>query len=348
MFVPVDRPRNMSESTFASLRRLYEAHQAQREALFAPPATAEDAEPPIPLVFASEDDVAAGASCRICLSRSFPAENAGPPAADGAPDAEALVAPCDCAGTQRFVHAGCLRRWQRQIGRDGAGAMPNPRARSGGGAMRAVACGVCGARFSLKPPRARDVFADVSLGALLVARDAARFSERGGFRRSVVLVLELTPTQAVGVCLGRPLGERGERVGPSWRPVDGDLREAVDAAAGGACAWRRGGPVGGGRCGHPRFVLVRRTGARRSSLQLGDGSFVDATGGLLGGDLAAAAAARGAPLALYRGYVRWGRQQLAQEFEEGNWRVAASTSAHLDPSLAGDDDLWRSLEDPGA
>ena len=39
-----------------------------------------------------------GDQCRICFS--------------GAEDGK-LIAPCKCAGTQRYVHEECLRKWQR-------------------------------------------------------------------------------------------------------------------------------------------------------------------------------------------------------------------------------------------
>ena len=39
-----------------------------------------------------------GDQCRICFS--------------GAEDGR-LIAPCNCAGTQRYVHEECLRKWQR-------------------------------------------------------------------------------------------------------------------------------------------------------------------------------------------------------------------------------------------
>jgi len=147
------------------------------------------------------------------------------------------------------VHAGCLRRWQRQIGRDNAGALPSiPRGtgqRPHGGAARVTTCNVCNAPFALAPPRARDMWDALRAGCLLVARDHDRFSEKGGFRRSVVLVLELTRTQAVGVCLASELGETALRPGPMWKVVDEDVRAAAEAGAAGAVHWRRGGPVGG-------------------------------------------------------------------------------------------------------
>lgn len=42
-------------------------------------------------------------TCRFCLGGEE----------EGATGDGALIAPCRCAGTQRWVHAGCLREWQR-------------------------------------------------------------------------------------------------------------------------------------------------------------------------------------------------------------------------------------------
>ena len=74
------------------------------------------------------------------------------------------------------------------------------------------------------PPRAKDMWEDLRAGCLLVARDHDRFSEKGGFRKSVILVLELTRTQAVGVCLASALGETAARQGPMWKDVDDDVK----------------------------------------------------------------------------------------------------------------------------
>lgn len=38
------------------------------------------------------------AQCRFCLA-----------------EGEDLVAPCECRGSQRWVHLSCLRRWQRAV-----------------------------------------------------------------------------------------------------------------------------------------------------------------------------------------------------------------------------------------
>lgn len=60
------------------------------------------------------------AQCRFCL--------------EDAP-IEELLAPCRCEGTSRFVHAACLRRWQRQVATD----------------QRSAICSVCKSVFKLAP-----------------------------------------------------------------------------------------------------------------------------------------------------------------------------------------------------
>jgi putative AlgH/UPF0301 family transcriptional regulator len=58
--------------------------------------------------------------CRFCLEEAAEEE---------------LVAPCHCEGTGRFVHAECLRHWQREVAND----------------ERASICQVCKTEFSLRP-----------------------------------------------------------------------------------------------------------------------------------------------------------------------------------------------------
>lgn len=68
--------------------------------------------------------------CRICLQ--------------GARPMDPFLAPCKCAGSQRFVHQSCLRQWQWTVQFE-----PN--------SARAFRCGICGTPFScglLVGPRA--------------------------------------------------------------------------------------------------------------------------------------------------------------------------------------------------
>ena len=192
------------------------------------------------------------------------------------------------------------------------------------------------APFALAPPRAKDMWEDLRAGCLLVARDHDRFSEKGGFRKSVILVLELTRTQAVGVCLASALGETAARQGPMWKDVDDDVKAAAEEAAPSTIHWRRGGPVGGGRIGAPRFLVV---GGAGETLRLDDGSAVDVLGGLRADDLPEALAEADHAVAVYKGYCRWGRQQLAQEFEGGDWDIVDSQRDDVAPQLIGEG-LW--------
>lgn len=68
MMLPARPPRGMTARQVALLKRLYDAHVEQQEALFAPgPAPAPAADAP-PLIVATADDARAGASCRVCLA----------------------------------------------------------------------------------------------------------------------------------------------------------------------------------------------------------------------------------------------------------------------------------------
>eukprot|EP00960_Hanusia_phi_P049426 759547-Hanusia_phi.AAC.3 len=61
----------------------------------------------------------------------------------------ALVSPCNCKGTQRYVHTNCLKRWQRT-----ALSQPNSK--------RAVICSVCNSIYSMPPPSTIYSFDDSS------------------------------------------------------------------------------------------------------------------------------------------------------------------------------------------
>ena len=60
-----------------------------------------------------------------------------------------------------------------------------------------------------------------------------------------------------------------------WKDVDDDVKAAAEEAASSTIHWRRGGPVGGGRIGAPRFLVV---GGAGETLRLDDGSAVDVLG----------------------------------------------------------------------
>mmetsp|Transcript_19663 Transcript_19663/g.44954 ORF Transcript_19663/g.44954 Transcript_19663/m.44954 type:complete len:329 (-) Transcript_19663:1193-2179(-) len=75
-------------------------------------------------------------SCRICFEAESDSSNA-------------LVSPCNCKGTQRYVHTNCLKRWQRT-----ALSQPNSK--------RAVICSVCNSIYSMPPPSTIYSFDDSS------------------------------------------------------------------------------------------------------------------------------------------------------------------------------------------
>ena len=67
--------------------------------------------------------------CRICLEFQDESDSR---------QSDDLISPCNCRGTQKYVHKLCLAQWQRV-----AILQPNPR--------RAYECSVCKTPFSFKP-----------------------------------------------------------------------------------------------------------------------------------------------------------------------------------------------------
>ena len=105
MMMPVRPPRGMTARQVTMLRRLYTMHIEQQEAIFAqPPSPA-----PEEAVVTATRAEARKATCRICFSETYAPDGRERP--DEKPRPEALVAPCKCDGSQKWVHAGCLRRW---------------------------------------------------------------------------------------------------------------------------------------------------------------------------------------------------------------------------------------------
>mmetsp|Transcript_11096 Transcript_11096/g.29420 ORF Transcript_11096/g.29420 Transcript_11096/m.29420 type:complete len:610 (+) Transcript_11096:73-1902(+) len=81
------------------------------------------------------DESEGGRTCRFCLDNEV----------DG--DEGELVAPCHCAGGQKWVHVACLRRWQRGI----VAQLPtSPQLHSPESRQRI--CNVCRAPFTIAPP----------------------------------------------------------------------------------------------------------------------------------------------------------------------------------------------------
>lgn len=58
-----------------------------------------------------------------------------------------LVAPCCCAGGQKWVHRLCLRRWQREVL-----AASRPRPEVANAETRHRVCSICNAVFTIQPP----------------------------------------------------------------------------------------------------------------------------------------------------------------------------------------------------
>jgi hypothetical protein len=54
-----------------------------------------------------------------------------------------LISPCKCKGTLKYVHQGCLHKWQDNVARMG-----------GKRDERATVCGVCRSRYTSLPPKA--------------------------------------------------------------------------------------------------------------------------------------------------------------------------------------------------
>jgi hypothetical protein len=54
-----------------------------------------------------------------------------------------LISPCKCKGTLKYVHQGCLHKWQANVARLG-----------GKRDERATVCGVCRSRYTSLPPKA--------------------------------------------------------------------------------------------------------------------------------------------------------------------------------------------------
>jgi len=189
------------------LRDLYE------RATTRPESAAGASEPAVPLRVATEADIASGATCRFCM------EGEGPGYSQ-------LIAPCDCAGSQEWVHVACLRKWQRTC--------PSRK--------HARSCQVCTCRFALSPKAPK--VPPVAVGSLLVA-DAELGS--GTFHRTVVLVCRISASGAHGVIINRPALSLPRLFSP-----DGEFSDAGAAVS----DWRRGGPVCGGRLGVLHYTVL--------------------------------------------------------------------------------------------
>lgn len=86
--------------------------------------------------------------CRYCLSTA--------PAEDMSEEDGRMLAPCGCGGGQRWVHLGCLRRWQRTV----LASQPAPWLPEAGLDIRAMRCNICLQQFSVVPPSRIEVLQD--------------------------------------------------------------------------------------------------------------------------------------------------------------------------------------------
>lgn len=325
-----------------------------------PPAAVE---PTVPLTEATAADLAGGAVCRICFEGG-----------------EGLCSPCRCAGTQRFIHVRCLRRWQRSSSRD---------------PERAQVCTVCRSTFALPPLPPPEP--PVKVGTLLVASPDLR----GTFARAVVLLTHFESRTIKGFILNKPgpavlvdasARDRRPAAAEPTPPgaADAPAPEALDGAedgTGGAAggdgascsrfgaldvSWRRGGPVCGGRLGVVSFgalhdlgcsagesivtelggtVVLPMQGALpaswsaneiRARLGVMSARREAACGGACGGD---DEPPRGRAL-VFVGHAAWGRKQLAHEWAEGRWATCDATAADVFDAPPSED-AWEALRESG-
>lgn len=177
--------------------------------------------------------------------------------------------------------------------------------------------------LSARPEASADALPASALarGRFLIAD---RRQQSDFFARTVVLLLDYSPTGALGVIVNRPTG-----VGLS------DLLPALDAIPGRLDRVHLGGPVEPGRM----VFLIRAASAPRDSRHV----FADvhATG--------SADALRGAierdespeRFRAYVGYAGWSPGQLDDEVARGDWHVVPAEAGQVfDPSLG---DLWDRL-----
>ena len=164
---------------------------------------------------------------------------------------------------------------------------------------------------------------EVARGKFLVASDQLRDPN---FRETVVLILEYTPTGALGVVINRPTDVKLATVLPQLV----ELRGRSDLVF-------LGGPIARDRM----ILLVRATTPPKQSARVLDGVFISSSLDVLRG------LSRGKPsreqFRTYVGYTGWGRRQLDAEIARGDWRVTPAEPASVfDTPPAG---IWRELNE---
>lgn len=85
-------------------------------------------------------------ACRICFN------------VEGADASDSLLRPCDCRGSQAWVHRSCLQTWQRCVQLSPYSHHPADVARED----RHVVCNVCKKPFNLAPPSRAELLADLA------------------------------------------------------------------------------------------------------------------------------------------------------------------------------------------
>lgn len=217
--------------------------------------------------------------CRICFAG---AGEGGPEGCEGNPAAQQLISPCRCEGSQKHVHLGCLRRWQRAVQLGGSNH-PDDRCSED----RHLICNVCKTSFDLPPQDRATLMAElagvvteaVSPGVLLVStRTNSSYSgpadgaglnlalrayvefKAAHFREAVYVLTQCRPSvgstlgDGSDIVLGVNLSRRLQATAiPEPALLDGAASDAEMRTArqsGVEVVWMNGGPV------EPRSVMA--------------------------------------------------------------------------------------------
>lgn len=301
-------------------------------------------------------------TCRIC----FADETAG--------NEGQLISPCACIGSQKYVHLGCLRQWQRSVQLAGSNHPEDVRREE-----RHEVCNVCRATFSLPPQDRASMMSalacfdpcEIKPGLLLVTRRSAADSLVPGpelnlvlrayietkaahFREAVYLLTEIRPVDGsdgsdavIGVNLSRALEI------PSLAALDGALgdEEAQDLRDQGVVVlWLNGGPVK--PCTVTSMICTRHISCtRRAELSIEKGLSVvvdDDQSAVLAGPLRAllgvaveeaqaavsAGQQRQATVFACSGIAQWSRTQLLGEIARGSWGWCTAAPADVEAAAA--------------
>ncbi|CAK9034406.1 ERAD-associated E3 ubiquitin-protein ligase DOA10 [Durusdinium trenchii] len=137
----------------------------------------------------------------------------------------ALISPCHCEGSQKFIHVACLRKWQRTVQLGGSNH-PDERDTED----RHCVCNVCKGTFDVPPQDRAEMMSDlagvtpgrVAPAMLLVSKRCSESSASGidnlairafieakaaHFRRAVYMLTEISPGASDG-STGARLGAR--------------------------------------------------------------------------------------------------------------------------------------------